>query len=175
MTQSGLGQPGFPLGWGRERVVARVIERIRAVPEISSKRLAEQLVFEASRNDGSQPKDDITCGVAYFRRPRRLLVITGPPFAKDRDAELAARVLAFQGRIALCGGTTATILSRELDRPVEMNLKSPDPENSADLDHGRHRSDHGGHADPGAGGRLPGSAARRPNSSGPTGSGTCWR
>ena len=128
VTQSGLGQPGFPLGWGRERVVERVIERIRAVPEISSKRLAEQIVFEASRNDGSQPKDDITCGVAYFRRPRRLLVITGPPFAKDRDAELAERVRAFQGRIALCGGTTATILSRELDRPVEMNLKTPDPE-----------------------------------------------
>ena len=128
VSQSGMGQPGMPLGWGRDKVVARLIDHVRAVPDISSKRLAEKIVNESSRNDSNAPKDDISCGIAYFRQPRRLLILTGPPFARERDSELAERATTFQGRVAVCGGTTATILSRELRRPVEMNLKSIDPE-----------------------------------------------
>ena len=128
VSQSGMGEPGMPLGWGREKVVPWLIEQIRAVPDISSKRLAEKTVFEASRNDRGVVKDDISCGVAYFRKPRCLLVITGPPYFKERDSDLAAQVKAHRGRIAVCGGTTATILARELGRSVEMNLASIDPE-----------------------------------------------
>ena len=61
----------------------------RAGPEISSQRTGPQDVAEALANDGGAAKDDITCGVVYYRHPRRLLVITGPPFCKERDAELA--------------------------------------------------------------------------------------
>jgi hypothetical protein len=66
--------------------------------------------------------------VVYYRHPRRLLVITGPPFCKERDGELAERVRTFNGRKVICGGTTAGIVSRLLQRPVRMFLNQMDSE-----------------------------------------------
>jgi len=128
VTQSGMERGGMPMGWGRRAVLERAREIIRAEPEIASQRLAAQLVDAAHQNDAGRAKDDITCAVIYFRRPRRLLVATGPPFRRERDAELAALVRDYPGRRAICGGTTATLVSRILGRPVDMDLKHVDPE-----------------------------------------------
>ena len=97
-------------------------------PKISSQELARKVVAEALVNDGGAAKNDITCGVVYYRHPRRLLVITGPPFSKERDEDLAGMVASFPGRKAICGGTTANIISRLLNRPVRACLTKLDPE-----------------------------------------------
>ena len=128
VSQSGLGRVGFPLGWGQDCVTEFLRRQIAAESEISSRELARQLVAKALVNDGRRAKDDITCGAIYYRRPRRLAVITGPPFAKERDGELAELVLSFDGRKAICGGTTASIVSRLLNRPVTLSLANLDPE-----------------------------------------------
>jgi hypothetical protein len=128
VSQSGLGRVGLPLGWGQDRVTDFLQRQISAEHEISSRELSRKLVAEALTNDGRAAKDDITCGAIYYRRPRRLLVITGPPFSKERDGELAELVRNFDGRKVICGGTTAGIVSRLLDRPVTMDLKNLDPE-----------------------------------------------
>jgi hypothetical protein len=128
VTQSGLGRPGMALGWGQENVVRFLCRQVAREADISSGELARKLVAEALANDSRLAKDDITCGVVYYRRPRQLLVITGPPFVKERDPELAEAVRTFQGRKAICGGTTATIVSRLLERPVTMTLTKLDPE-----------------------------------------------
>jgi len=124
ISQSGLGQPGFPLGWGQERAIAFIQQAIAGENEISSRELSRKLVAQALANDGRLAKDDITCGVIYYRRPRRLHVITGPPFCRDRAGELADRVRSFNGRKAICGGTTAGIISRLLEKPVTMPLNN---------------------------------------------------
>jgi hypothetical protein len=90
--------------------------------EISARELSCRLVAEAAVNDGRRAKDDITCGVVYYRRPRRLLVITGPPFNRERDGEIAELAESFNGRKVICGGTTANIVSRLLNRPVAVAL-----------------------------------------------------
>ena len=128
VSQSGLGRVGFPLGWGQERVMSFVQKQIASENEISARELSGKLVAEALGNDGGKAKDDITCGTIYYRRPRKLLVITGPPFSKERDGELAELVRNFDGRKVICGGTTTGIVSRLLNRPVTMNLAQLDPE-----------------------------------------------
>jgi serine/threonine protein phosphatase PrpC len=128
VSQSGLGRVGLPLGWGPERVTDFLCRQICSENEISSQELSHNLVAEALGNDGHQAKDDITCGAVYYRCPRRLLVITGPPFNRERDGELANLVQTFKGRKAICGGTTADIISRRLGRPVTMDLSHLDPE-----------------------------------------------
>jgi hypothetical protein len=128
VTQSGLGRKGFPLGWGQENVQGYISRLLRQEKEISSQELARKVVGEALLNDESAAKDDITCSVVYYRNPRRLLVITGPPFAKERDGELADLVLHFDGRKVISGGTTANIVSRLLNRPITMALGKLDPE-----------------------------------------------
>jgi hypothetical protein len=64
----------------------------------------------------------------YYRRPRKLLIATGPPFSQERDAELSETILHFEGKRAICGGTTANIVSRRLNRPVRACLEQLDPE-----------------------------------------------
>jgi hypothetical protein len=128
VSQSGLGRKGLPLGWGSDNFVRFLSQQVGQEPEISSQELARKVVAEALVNDGGAAKDDITCGVVYYRHPRRLLVITGPPFSKERDEELAEMAASFPGRKAICGGTTANIISRLLNRPVHACLTNLDPE-----------------------------------------------
>jgi hypothetical protein len=118
ITQAGLGRPGMPYGWGDGCVRGFVRGEVMSEPELPSRELAQRVVAEALVQDQGGPKDDMTCAVVHRRRPRRLLVITGPPFARERDAELAELVLHHPGRKAICGGTTAAIVSRLLDRPA---------------------------------------------------------
>jgi hypothetical protein len=128
VSQSGLGRPGLPLGWGQSCVTDFLRRQIAAEREISSRELSHNLVAEALINDGRAAKDDITCAAIYYRCPRRLLVISGPPFNRERDGELAELVRTFNGRTAICGGTTAGIVSRLLARPVTMSLAQLDPD-----------------------------------------------
>jgi hypothetical protein len=128
VTQSGLGKRGMPLGWGAEKAARFICNEVARAKEISANDLARKVVAEALSNDSGTARDDITCGVVYYRRPRKLLVLTGPPFCKSRDSELADLVLSFNGKRAICGGTTANIVSRLLNRPVRAVLERLDPE-----------------------------------------------
>jgi len=128
VSQSGLGRVGLPLGWGADRVTNFLQRQVAGENEISSRELSHRLVAKALVNDGRAAKDDISCGVIYYRCPRRLLVITGPPFSRDRDGELAELVRNFDGLKVICGGTTAGIVSRLLGRSVTMSLAHLDPE-----------------------------------------------
>ncbi len=128
VTQSGMGTKPHPLGWGDVKAQDRVRDLVLATPNMSARDLAKSLVREATTMDAWAPKDDITCGVAYWRHPRRLLVMTGPPVSKDRDREMARQFSAFDGRKAVAGGTTANILARETGGRIRVDLKDLDPE-----------------------------------------------
>ena len=127
VTQSGMGSMVFPFGWGFENVQTFVLECIEENPSISARELARKVVQQASSFDGFSPKDDITCGVIYFRNPRDMLVVTGPPVLKENDKVVAQLFDSFDGRKIVCGGTTANILSRELSRKINVILKDIDP------------------------------------------------
>jgi len=122
VSQAGMGEPATPLGWGVEGVARCVQEAVDREPQISARVLATRVVHRACGADGGRAKDDITCGVIYCRKPRKLLLMTGPPFARDKDAALARRFDEFEGRKVICGGVTARIVARELKREVQIDL-----------------------------------------------------
>ncbi len=130
ITQAGMGLRDYPLGWGMRRLIDQIQHFIDWRGGISSSQLSKLIALAARRVESGEPKDDITCGVAYLRSPRLLLVVTGPPFSESRDAEMADLVESFRGRKVICGGTTALILSRELCLDIEMdlNVRNLDPE-----------------------------------------------
>lgn len=128
VTQSGLGKPNFLLGWEWDNVVKMVKKTLSENAGISASKLAGNIVIKAHANDGYQPKDDISSAVIYFRSPRKLLLCSGPPYDKHQDGRLAEVVKNFEGKKILCGGTTADIISRELDIPVKDTLEFDDPE-----------------------------------------------
>ena len=123
ITQAGMGEFRTPLGWGLENVSAFVREKIDRYPYISARELSRLLVSRAEEIDGLSAKDDITCGVVYFRSPRQLLVITGAPFNRAHDHDLAKLAERTRGRKVVCGGTTANIISRLLNRPIQIDMR----------------------------------------------------
>ncbi|MFI3257364.1 MAG: SpoIIE family protein phosphatase [Spirochaetales bacterium] len=127
VTQSGMGTQALPFGWGSVEAQSYILETVQKNPEISARDLARSVVQRAMMYDGYKPKDDISCGVIYFRKPRDMLILTGPPIHKENDSELARRFDKFAGTKIVCGGTTANIISRELGRPIKVSLKDFDP------------------------------------------------
>ena len=122
VSQSGMGERATPLGWG-EAPVARFVQGVlKEQPQVSARELARRIAVQALKMDHYGARDDITCGVLYLRQPRVTLLVSGPPIRKERDADLAERVRMFPGRTIVCGGTTANIVSRQLGRPVVVDM-----------------------------------------------------
>lgn len=123
ITQAGMGEYRTPLGWGLQNVDRFVREKIDRHPHISARELSRILVSKAEEIDGLSAKDDITCGVVYFRSPRQLLVMTGAPFNRSHDNDLAKMAERTPGRKVICGGTTANIISRLLNREIQIDMR----------------------------------------------------
>ncbi len=128
VSQSGMGSDSFPFGWERENVANYASSLVSSESSISAIMLAGKIVTMAHKNDAYKARDDISCATIYFREPRKLLICTGPPFEKEKDKDLAARVLNSTRKVVLCGGTTADIIARELNRTVVDELIFEDPE-----------------------------------------------
>jgi len=120
IIQSGLGYKRYPMGWGMENIIEFAINQVNRMPDISAARLAKKIMNQAVMNDNFELKDDTTCGVIYFREPRKFMLITGPPFYKIKDYDFADRIRSFNGKKIICGGTTAEIIARELDTEVNI-------------------------------------------------------
>mgnify|MGYP000921595443 CR=1 FL=1 len=127
ISQSGIGTEQLKLGWRVEGCKRFVLDQVCRDPQISARTLAGRILAEALDNEvGNKAYDDMTVAVFYFRQPRRLLVLTGPPFHENRDAHFANIFDTFKGRKVICGGTTANIVARELNREVVDHLETTD-------------------------------------------------
>ena len=120
VTQSGLGEKRFPMGWGGQKLEAFVQNQLEREPEVTATRLARKIMNQVEMNDGFKLKDDASCGVINFRKPREFMLITGPPFYKIKDQDFVGRVKDFPGKKIICGGTTAEIIARELELDISI-------------------------------------------------------
>jgi hypothetical protein len=118
VTQAGIGEEGYPGGWGVEQARKYTLAEIESRPRLSARDLAQSVVGAARLLHGGAAHDDISCGVVYFREPRDLLVITGPPFHEEDDREIAHIFDQFAGQKVIMGGTTAKIIARELGKTI---------------------------------------------------------
>jgi hypothetical protein len=118
VTQAGMGGDAYPGGWGNQNAQNHIINTVHANPSISASALAQTLVQTAEYTDTNGPKDDISCAVVYFRKPRDLLIITGPPFRPESDGEFVRFFNEFPGRKIISGGTTAQIIARGLGKTI---------------------------------------------------------
>lgn len=126
VTQSGMGTPRYPLGLRRQGAGEFTQSVILENGSISAGELARRITARGCRLDAHEAKDDITCGVIYFRNPREALIATGPPLDRERDRILARRLNEFQGKRVICGGTTAQLAARELGKEIRVDLSSRD-------------------------------------------------
>lgn len=125
VVQSGIGGPVTPFGWEIGGLTNYVQALLVTTPDISARDLAARISSHSLANDHMISADDISSLVFYYREPRRLLICSGPPYDNARDTYLASRVDSFAGKKIICGGTTAQILSRELNRDIDVDLTTP--------------------------------------------------
>jgi hypothetical protein len=118
-----MGSRMYKLGWRRSGVVEFVEQTLEKTPGISAGDLVRRIVRTAiSKEPDGRAGDDTSCAAVYMRKPRRTLMLSGPPFAQGRDREFAHLVESFEGRKAICGGTSADIVARELGRSLHTPL-----------------------------------------------------
>ena len=129
VTQAAIGSDELPLGWRETGVSEYLMDYLSNSLDASSYEVAEHVISEAiSKEPHNINKDDMTCAALYFRNPREMLLFTGPPYDSARDAECASFLKNFVGDKAICGGTSAEIVSRELGRELKMDLSSISPD-----------------------------------------------
>lgn len=127
VTQSGHGTPTYKLGWRRSGCLEYILEQLKQNPTISSQHLSRLIVEEARRkNIKREAHDDITAAVIYYRKPRKLLVTSGPPLSSSNDSNYALIFKNFKGRKVICGGTTSNIITRELKCKMSYDISTRD-------------------------------------------------
>ena len=124
-TQVAMGSKRFPLGLERSGLIKIILHKLEENPEISSKDLSEYLVHQIELiAPNRELKDDTSILSIYCRDPRKSLIFTGPPYHQEKDSYWAKTFMEFQGKKAISGGTTANIISRELNIPVVADIST---------------------------------------------------
>lgn len=126
VTQAGTGTKQYPLGFQREGILHALKDHLKAYPNISSTELSKWVINKAlSTEENQHAGDDISCSVLYFRNPRKALIFTGPPYNRTKDREYCLSFSFFCGKKAICGGTTANMIARELKKEI-INVNQTD-------------------------------------------------
>ena len=64
--------------------------------------------------------DDCSIVLAHCRNGQTLNILTGPPSNREIDREIVQQFLAQPGLKVVCGGTTAHIVAKYLDEPLQV-------------------------------------------------------
>ena len=96
--------------------------------ENTAARLALSLSQVCESLYAGKPGDDTTVAVAKVLPERVVNLFTGPPSDKEKDTVLLHDFMAERGKRVVCGGSSAQIISRLLNRPVKTSIDYTDPE-----------------------------------------------
>lgn len=125
VIHAGVGKnKGF--GWPRGEVV-RYAERYCS-SGVSSSRLMSMISNRCNVLYGGEPGDDTTVITIKVTEPKTVNLFTGPPVNKEDDERLMQAFMETPGRKIICGGTSATIGARYLNKPLKASLTYYDPD-----------------------------------------------
>lgn len=128
IAQSGLGSEKYPFGWETNSIIDFIEKILNDNKKISAHNIADKIINKAVFNDNYISKDDTSCASIFFRKPRKLLLVTGPPIDKSYDKKLAQRIDKYNGKKIISGGSTANLVARELNRKITDSLDFHDDE-----------------------------------------------
>lgn len=106
------------LGWQWSNVEEYLLRH--SVMEKTAKGIANKLMDTCAYLYEQKPGDDTTVVTLKARKPETLDIFTGPPESQERDTELVHAFMKGRGKKVVCGGTAANIISRVLDRKIEV-------------------------------------------------------
>ncbi len=111
----------YRMGWGWQNI-ATAVQRWAATHGDCSQ-LAAALRHTCLKLSNNLPGDDATAVAMRVRTERRATVMTGPPADSARDGEAVARLVSSEGVKVICGGTTAQMAARVLNKPLRVEWR----------------------------------------------------
>jgi len=122
ITQAGLGVTSS-FGWSAEGFVDFLDSKLGTISSLED--LVAPIYSEAFKLSGNEYGDDATMAILKVRNARQMNLLTGPPSAKHYDEDFVASFVKLQGYKAICGSSTADMVSRETGRAVNVEKLSP--------------------------------------------------
>lgn len=118
VTQAGIGR-GLPMGLGPEgvcKIINGILSDGRKLYEIPHQ--LQTKIYSLCNNNND---DDVTSILAYSRIGAIANVLSGPPINKSRDFEVCRKFFSMDGTKIVCGGTTASIVSKYLNKRIDID------------------------------------------------------
>ena len=88
----------------------------------TAKTLATMLVDECDKLYDGKPGDDATAVVVKVRRREPVNILFGPPSNRDDCNRMMSLFFSKEGKHIVCGGTTSSIVSKYLGKPIKASL-----------------------------------------------------
>ncbi len=122
---AGIGT-AYNFGWKREDI-ARFLETLAPVG-YTAKNLSTMLIDECDKLYDYKPGDDATACVVKIRKRVPMNMLFGPPSNRDDADRMMSLFFSKEGKHIICGGTTSSIASKFLRKPLKpsLNFESSD-------------------------------------------------
>jgi len=105
-------------GWGWDDI-ANYIEGLLITHSISARNIVHEIMSKTHSLYKGNISDDATTVGVYVRRRNGLILFSGPPKDEKMDEYYVEKLLTFDGRRVVCGGTTGNIIATHLGEVVE--------------------------------------------------------
>lgn len=110
----------YNFGWKRDDIAEYMLAA--SYGGYTAKTLSTMLVDECSRLYEGKPGDDATACVVRIRKRVPMNLLFGPPSNRDESDRMMSLFFSKEGKHIVCGGTTSTIASKYLHKPLKASL-----------------------------------------------------
>ena len=110
----------YNFGWKREDIIS-FVESLAPVG-YTAKTLSTILVDECFKLYGGKPGDDATACIVRIRKREPMNILFGPPSNRDDANRMMSLFFSKEGKHIICGGTTSSIASKYLGKPIKASL-----------------------------------------------------
>jgi len=110
-------------GWGWDNI-AKHIEEVLIQKTHTARTIVHDVIEKTYSLYQGAIGDDASFVGVYVRKRNPMMIFTGPPLNEDKDEYYVERLINFEGRKVICGGTTGNIVASYLGETVEMDLST---------------------------------------------------
>ena len=110
----------YNFGWKREDIIS-FVESLAPVG-YTAKTLSTIIVDECFKLYGGKPGDDATACIVRIRKREPMNILFGPPSNRDDANRMMSLFFSKEGKHIICGGTTSSIASKYLGKPIKASL-----------------------------------------------------
>ncbi|MEG1151816.1 MAG: SpoIIE family protein phosphatase, partial [Oscillospiraceae bacterium] len=122
---AGVGQT-LNYGWQRDNIIKYI--EARYFPEASAKLISTIISEKCKELYADVPGDDTTVATVKVRNRQIINLMIGPPIDILAEKDVFDLFFSKAGKKIICGGTTATIIGKYLNKPVITCLDYQDPD-----------------------------------------------